>query len=254
MKISYCIPVCNESRELKELLTFLKSHKRPEDEIVVQVDSVNKTPEVDQIVSQYANEGLIKLIYFGFKGNFADLKNNLKDQCTGDFIFQLDADEIPNPYLVSVLPTLFKHNPNVDLYLVPRINVVNGLGLNHVQKWRWKITTIEGKTNEKVFDTLQPYDKNEYELLKRYNLVEETNRINEYQFRIRYKIPIVNFPDSQTRIMRNDPQIHWVSKVHEVITGYKSHATLPLDERYTIYHEKEIDRQEKQNNFYDSLA
>jgi hypothetical protein len=54
--------------------------------------------------------------------------------------------------------------------------------------------------------------------------------------------------------MRNDPQIHWASKVHEVITGYKSHATLPLDERYTIYHEKEIDRQERQNNFYDSLV
>lgn len=254
MTISYAIPVCNEHRELEELLKFLKSHLQPEQEIVVQVDNVNKTPEVEKVVNHYSKEGLIRVIYFDFKGNFADLKNNLKDHCQGEFIFQLDADEIPNPHLISVLPTLIKNNPNIDLYLVPRINVVQGLGLSDVQKWRWGITKMESQVEEKVLNLDNPQDKDEYNLLTQNELVIESFREKDNTFKIRYYLPIVNYPDSQTRIIRNNPQIYWASKVHEVITGYTQYAQLPLEERYTIYHEKEIDRQKRQNAFYDSLA
>lgn len=208
MRISYAIPVCNEHTELEKLLKFLLPLKRPEDEIVVQVDSKNVTPEVTALTNTWGDSNDIKVVSFEFNGNFADLKNNLKNNCTGDYIFQIDADEIPHSYLIGLLPTLFRHNPDVDLFLVPRINIVNGLTEEHIQKWKWQV-------NEQGW---------------------------------------VNFPDAQMRIIRNAPHIQWASKVHEVIMGFKQYVILPLEEKFTLYHEKSIGKQELQNNFYDSLA
>jgi glycosyltransferase involved in cell wall biosynthesis len=61
----------------------------------------------------------------------------------------------------------------------------------------------------------------------------------------------VNYPDYQNRIFKNKPEIHWINKVHEKIIGAMSTAELPpsLD----LIHPKTIDRQEKQNNYYNTL-
>lgn len=71
--------------------------------------------------------------------------------------------------------------------------------------------------------------------------------------KVKFYTPIVNLPDVQTRILTNHPSIQWVGKVHEVITGHKTHAVLPLDEEYCILHHKNIRRQEIQNTFYAHL-
>lgn len=63
----------------------------------------------------------------------------------------------------------------------------------------------------------------------------------------------INFPDLQTRILRNSNSILWINKVHEVLSGYKSFTTFPLEENYCLIHPKDIKRQEKQNNFYKIL-
>jgi glycosyltransferase involved in cell wall biosynthesis len=63
----------------------------------------------------------------------------------------------------------------------------------------------------------------------------------------------VNYPDYQNRIFRNIPNIKWVNKVHERITGYKFHTNLPLVDEMSIYHPKDITRQEKQNNYYETI-
>ena len=39
----------------------------------------------------------------------------------------------------------------------------------------------------------------------------------------------------------------------EVLTGYKEHTYLPAEEQFSFYHPKTIDRQEKQNNFYNTI-
>ena len=62
------------------------------------------------------------------------------------------------------------------------------------------------------------------------------------------------WPDFQTRIYRNDPEIVWTGKVHERIQGYKSYGTLPEEESFAILHHKHIDRQEAQNAFYDQIT
>jgi hypothetical protein len=63
----------------------------------------------------------------------------------------------------------------------------------------------------------------------------------------------VNFPDYQGRIWRNRSNIYWENPVHEVLKGYNEHTFLPAEENYCFYHPKDIDRQEQQNGFYETI-
>ena len=63
----------------------------------------------------------------------------------------------------------------------------------------------------------------------------------------------VNWPDYQWRIWKNKPEIKWKNKVHEVLEGHKKYAPLPAMEDLCLYHHKTIEKQEKQNNFYEKL-
>ena len=143
MKISYAIPVCNEHEELKRLLDFLIRNIREEDEIVVQCDQGNTTPEVYEVLSPYnLVNGLvnpIKVIEFPLNGHFSNFKNNLKENCLGDWIFQIDADEYPDVYLLDTLPSILKENPDVEVFLVPRINEVLGITQSHLGEWGWNM-------------------------------------------------------------------------------------------------------------------
>jgi hypothetical protein len=63
----------------------------------------------------------------------------------------------------------------------------------------------------------------------------------------------VNFPDYQTRLYRRTSEIEWVGAVHERIINYNTLSVLPSEEDYCLYHPKKIERQEKQNAYYDTL-
>ena len=143
MRISYAIPVCNEHVELEKLLSFLVKHIDENDEIVVQCDQGNTTPEVYKVLDSFkAPVGLkdpLKIIEFPLKGHFSNFKNNLKEHCSGDWIFQIDADELPHESLITNLKELLKLNTNTEMLLVPRVNTVEGLTQEHINKWRWNV-------------------------------------------------------------------------------------------------------------------
>ena len=143
MKISYAIPVCNEYIELEKLLSFLIKHIDENDEIIVQCDEGNTTPEVYKVLDSFkAPVGLkdpLKIIEFPLRGHFSKFKNNLKEHCTGDWIFQIDADELPHESLIVNLKELLKLNPTTEMFLVPRVNTVEGLTQEHINKWRWNV-------------------------------------------------------------------------------------------------------------------
>ena len=205
MKISYAITVCNEREEIERLISFLLKHKRDEDEIVVLMDDTQGTQEVwDYLISVEPQLGLLNRL--PLNKDFAQFKNNLTQHCTGDYIFQIDADEIPNEFLIENLPFILKEN-GIDLIYVPRVNTVEGLTYEHVQKWRWNV-------NEKGW---------------------------------------VNWPDQQSRIYKNSPEIRWEGKVHEKIVGVKTITAFPNEEVYALYHPKQIERQERQNEFYETI-
>ncbi len=143
MKISYAIPVCNEYIEIEYLLEYLTKHKREQDEIVVQCDQGNTTPEVYDVLKQYSD---IKVIEFALNKDFASFKNNLKDNCSGDYIFQIDADEYPEEYLMDTIEWVVNNNPGTDIFWVPRINTVTGLTQEHIDKWGWNVCP-KGRVN-----------------------------------------------------------------------------------------------------------
>ena len=138
MKISYAIPVCNEHVDLEKLLSFLVKYIDENDEIIVQCDKGNTTPEVDKVLGTWQG-GPLKVIHFSLNGHFSNFKNNLKEHCTGDWIFQIDADELPHESLITNLKELLKLNTNAEMLLVPRVNTVEGLTQEHVNKWRWNV-------------------------------------------------------------------------------------------------------------------
>ena len=135
MRISYAIPVCNEHIELEKLLGFLIKHIDKNDEIVVQCDQGNTTPEVYKVLYDLQQSYL----EFPLNGHFSNFKNNLKKQCTGDWIFQIDADELPHESLITNLKELLKLNPTTEMFLVPRVNTVEGLTQEHINQWHWNV-------------------------------------------------------------------------------------------------------------------
>jgi len=206
MKISYSILTHNETDSLLKLVHFIMEHKDEEDEIVILDDYSDnkKTKEIlDSAVSIYE----IKFEQRHLLKDYGGQKNHLKNMCSGDYIFNLDADELPNKWLIKNIKTILEANPTIDLFWIPRVNTVEGLTQEHIDKWGWQV-------NEKGW---------------------------------------VNFPDYQGRIWRNRPNIMWKNPVHEVLTGYKEHTYLPQEEEFCFYHPKDIDRQEKQNEFYNTI-
>jgi hypothetical protein len=209
INITYAITVCNELNEITNLINFLHPRIKSDDEILIQYDEDSVSKEVLdylKIISQlHKNE--IKIIGFPLNGDFASFKNNIKDNSKGIFIVNIDADEIPNEYLVENIHDFIEYNKDVDLFFVPRINTVDGLTDEHIQRWGWKV-------NEKGW---------------------------------------INYPDYQTRIYRRTSEIQWQGKVHERIVGFNTMTVLPAEEDYCLYHHKQIQRQEKQNAYYETL-
>jgi hypothetical protein len=207
MKISYAITVCNEFVEIQRLVAYLLKHKRAEDNIVILYDSKNGDPEVEAFLRSHSINGEFAWHKSEFNGHFAEWKNQLTSLCSGDYIFQIDADELPNDSLIEHLPTILTANNGVDMIWVPRVNTVTDLTVEHVKKWGWQVNTHGW----------------------------------------------VNWPDWQGRIYKNHPSIQWENKVHERLVGIKTYAQLPESETFALAHPKTIERQEKQNSYYDTL-
>jgi glycosyltransferase involved in cell wall biosynthesis len=171
MKISYAITVCDEFLEIQKLLSLLLNNKRQQDEIVVLVDlSKNKpTSELLRYLHELSSEDYIKLVEDNFKGHFADWKNLLTKLCNGDYIFQIDADEYPHNSLIENLPAILKSNPDNEVYLVPRVNTVDGLTEEHIQKWGWNI-------NEKGYVNWPDY---QWRIWKNIPEIKWVNKVHE---------------------------------------------------------------------------
>jgi hypothetical protein len=208
MKITYAITVCNEFVEIQRLIAFLLKHKRIQDNIVVLYDESNGDSEIESFLRSHSVNAEFAWHKAKFEGHFANWKNRLSSLCNGNYIFQIDADEIPNELLISHLPELLELNPDNDVYLVPRVNTVEGMSQDHMQQWGWNVNAAGW----------------------------------------------INWPDYQWRIWKNKSEIKWINKVHEKLDGFSTYTLLPADtQAFCLYHPKTIDRQIKQNAYYDTL-
>ena len=141
MKISYGITVHNESKELNKLLEILVHKTDADDEIVIVQDGNDK--KVEEVISSWMNQYLdAKGIYWWTRkldGNFADQKNYVIEQSSGDYIFHIDADEYPHETLIEQLPEILTIN-DVDLVWIPRVNTIDGMTEQDVMKWGWRVS------------------------------------------------------------------------------------------------------------------
>ena len=210
MKISYAITLCNEYKEFERLFNCLIKQIDIEDEIILLCDKPKMSKELIEYVEElFSNEdNQIKVLEYGeFNGNFAEWKNRLKNNCSGDYIINFDADEYPTTTFLTYIKDILINNPLIDVYYVPRQNTVEGITEEHLKQWGW----YQGELG-------------------------------------------INYPDFQMRIWKNKPEIKWKNKVHEVLEGYKNLSALPhIEPFFAIQHPKTIEKQEQQNNFYDSL-
>jgi hypothetical protein len=170
INVTYAITVCNEINEITTLVDFLQPRIKSDDEILIQYDSDSATSQITDylnIISQIHKN--IRVISFPLNKDFASFKNNLKNNANGIFIFQIDADEMPSEYLLENMNVFLEYNKDVDLFFVPRINTVNGLTPEHIQKWRWSV-------NEKGWVNFPDYQTRIY---RRTSEIEWQGKVHE---------------------------------------------------------------------------
>ena len=142
MGISFAITAHNEHEELQRLLEQLIQVVKSNDEIVIQLDTT-ATDEVIQVTDtffeKYQKDILIKKTFFDLNKDFASFKNNLKQHCAKDWIFQIDADETLSETFSRIIHEVLEANENIDLIAVPRVNIVKGLTQNDIIQWHWRV-------------------------------------------------------------------------------------------------------------------
>ena len=152
MKISYSICTCNEFMEIQRLVNHLLKYKRKQDIVTVLYDRKHGDPFIEEYLRaksiEYIDFNNPNLIWFedDFNGDFSLWKNRLIQLSNADVIVNLDADEFISQELIEQLPHILEQNPEVDLFWVGRINIVNGITDEHIKKWGWKVDS-EGFIN-----------------------------------------------------------------------------------------------------------
>ena len=213
MKISYLVTCKNETLELLQLIEKLKTHidfVAPNDEVVI-LDDFSNNEDTKKILAKAKSYGFT-VVQHELNKNFSEHKNNGSKRCVGDYIVQIDADEYLYQPLLNNIHEIIDSNPTVELYRVPRVNIVRGATDNDARNWGWHMM-----------------------------------KLPEFG-----DLPIINWGngDYQSRIYKNSLRIQWHKPLHETIMGASIVADLPKEVDYAIIHDKTIDRQRAQNEFY----
>ena len=172
MGISFAITAYNEHEELNRLLNQVIKILKPEDEIVIQLDSkstIEVISLVDEFLTKYKKEYNVKRCIFNLNKDFASFKNNLKSYCAKDWIFQIDADETLSETFARVIHEVLENNENVDLIAIPRVNIVKGLEQKDVIEWRWQLNE-QGWVN---------WPDNQHRIFKNKPEIKWVNKVHE---------------------------------------------------------------------------
>ena len=125
--------VHNEDETFEKLLQRLIEYKQPQDEIVV-LDDYSDNEKTKAILDYYSSTCDIKLDQRNLLHDFATQKNYLKNMCTGDYSFNLDADEMISHWFMKEIHGILEGN-EVDLIYLPRINTVDGITEQHCRMY-----------------------------------------------------------------------------------------------------------------------
>jgi glycosyltransferase involved in cell wall biosynthesis len=214
MKVTYLITCSNETGTLDRLLDTVFA-VLGNDELFILQDNTNSNPDTEEIVNSFAPYPNVVIHKHALNNDYGGHKNFGIEKATGDFIFQIDGDELPPESLLGDnLHAWIESNPTCKAYAVPRINDFRGVNQDIAKQWGWKLSISPS-----------------------------------------YRRDIVNWPDYQWRIFKKDfPKIRFTRRLHEKIEGYgEACLILPADESFALYHDKPIERQVQTNIRYNQM-
>lgn len=218
MKLSYLVTCHNETTSLSRCLESILQFKDDEDDVVV-LDDFSDNPKTQKILASWGDALLLdgrkptnlRVIQHALDKNYGGHKNFGNEQCIGDYVFQIDGDEIPSPNLVANAKAIIEANPTVELFFVARINDFIGVTEDHAKMWGWRLSPCSACDDRLV----------------------------------------VNWPDWQSRIYKREPsRIQWDRRLHEKIEGYTISGKFPEETDFALYHDKTIETQLKTNIRY----
>lgn len=221
-KISFAITVCNEHIELDRLLNQLITNViKPTDEIVIQIDQEKYTSSVEKVIKNHMKTcPNISYCKFPLAGDFASFKNNLKNKCVGDYIFQIDADETLGVFL-WVIHDLLMENPNIDLFNICRINTVSDLPLDYIHEQGWKVTHTHT-----------------YEGLPIINWPDPQARI---------------FKNKKSIMWKNKVHERIYGHKNFTLLSNGDYSDIEGNRRFSLIHQKSFAKQQQQNEFYKTI-
>lgn len=138
--ISYAILVSDEYEEFNRLITQLVRLKDKNDEIVIVVDSSKTNEKIKTILLN--NSSFLRYYERSLDGDFSTQKNFLYEQCKGEYIINLDADETVTAEFISNVKEIIESNSDIEAYWVPRWNEVRGITDKYVNAWGWKLDNL----------------------------------------------------------------------------------------------------------------
>ena len=200
--ISYLVTCHNEGVQLRTLLSLLLKYS--EGNQIVVLDDYSTDPITLEVLYEYQSVVGVKLVAHHLDKDYGVHKTYGTQQCDGEYVFQIDADELPSEILLANLYELLRSNPSCEMFWVPRVNNFVGVTPEDIKNYGWQV-------NEKGY---------------------------------------VMWPDYQSRIYKNQPNIRWERKLHETIVGFKEFTRIPAIEELSLYHTKTIEKQRNDNNRY----
>ena len=138
MKLTYTIQVCNESRELFSLVNFLQKVIDDEDEINVVVDSDHVTDKVEDVLNFFSDGIRV------FRRPFDDFCKNTNyhmSVANGDYIFHIDADEMPQEDLVRNIKEIIEAS-GAEVLHVPRMNIHPGATKAFLEEMKFSVNEV----------------------------------------------------------------------------------------------------------------
>lgn len=203
MKISYLITCHNETTTLYNLLSRINGFIGDnDDEVIIVTD--NPTKETSDILYNWTSvASRICCFEHNLDRNYSEHKNWGALKCSGDYIFQIDGDELPTETLLENFKDILKLNPDIEAFWIPRINDFKGVNDTHAKQWGWRLT--ESSTYKRLIVNWP-----------------------DYQCRL-----FLNKPD----------RIKWFGRLHERIVGNTNYVYFPAEEDLALYHDKTIEKQ-----------
>jgi glycosyltransferase involved in cell wall biosynthesis len=173
--------VCNESKDLYSLISFLKKVKDSEDEINILIDTLHVSESVKKVIDHFRDDIIVN--ERDFDGNFSNQRNYHIDNCSGEYIFLIDPDEMPQEKLIVNLKEMLK-NSGADMVIIPRINICPG----STNEWLHK---CKFKTNEQGWIN---WPDSQMRIIKNVPTIRYSNEVHESPSGFKKPISLQNDP------------------------------------------------------------